>query len=406
METHTFPVLCSPSLARKASRPSKRSALDTTRSLPRTANPARANRLRDRWRTCPNHDHVVHVKSAMLRSKSRVASVGCGAGRAPGDRPDVGEHATGVPGREGLYQPPEPLESDAVLAGGLGPGELAGVPFDEGFGFRRDAEVLIEAGRRPAALGVSALDEEPVTLPAGTSAELEADHDASIREPVSAERVAHRPQGHEGIEVLGSDLEPARAPLAERPADGEQVVARDRELVVVPAPAGLGRRLDHSEPLELPESLGEQGAGESGRALQDLAEARTAKVQVADDQRGPALGEDLGAAGDGTVLAVGPHQASVAHPPSAVKSRFLTLRLRFLVLRCRRREREDPMTTPADRGQELILWHITVWQCSPPCGHAAATSRLSKYRASARMPSRRSSAPGRECRGRGSSRSA
>jgi len=33
------------------------------------------------------------------------------------------------------------------------------VPFDEGFGFRRDVEVLVEAGVRLADLGVSALDE-------------------------------------------------------------------------------------------------------------------------------------------------------------------------------------------------------------------------------------------------------
>jgi len=103
--------------------------------------------------------------------------------------------------------PPEPVESDAVLAGGLGPGELADMPFDEGLGFRRDAEVLVEAGGRLADLGVSALDEQPVTLAARAAAERETDDDASTRKPVSAERVAHRPQGHEGIEVHGSGLE-------------------------------------------------------------------------------------------------------------------------------------------------------------------------------------------------------
>jgi hypothetical protein len=58
----------------------------------------------------------------------------------------------------------------------------------------------------------------------------------------------------------------ASPPLAERHADFEQVVARRRELVVMPAPVG--------------------------RALLDLAEVSAAKVQVADDQRCPALGED------------------------------------------------------------------------------------------------------------------
>ena len=33
--------------------------------------------------------------------------------------------------------------------------KLAGVPFDEGFGFRRDVEVLVEAGVRLADISVS-----------------------------------------------------------------------------------------------------------------------------------------------------------------------------------------------------------------------------------------------------------
>src|SRR5690606_32441005 len=116
-------------------------------------------------------------------------------------------------------------------------------------------EVLVEAGVRLADLGFSELDEQPVALAARAAGEVEADDDASIREPVSAERVAHRPQGHEGVEVLGGDLEPTRTPLAERLADPEGFVARGRELVVVPASAGLGRRIDHTEPFELLEPL-------------------------------------------------------------------------------------------------------------------------------------------------------
>ena len=62
-----------------------------------------------------------------------------------GDRPDVGEHAAGVPGWEGSYQRRRAVELDTALACGLGPRKLTGVPFDEGFGFRRDEEVLVEA---------------------------------------------------------------------------------------------------------------------------------------------------------------------------------------------------------------------------------------------------------------------
>jgi hypothetical protein len=83
----------------------------------------------------------------------------CGALGGAGDRPDVGEHAAGVPGWEGSYGRQGAVELDAAIAGGLSPGELAGVPFDEGFSFRRDVEILVEAGVRLADLGVSELDE-------------------------------------------------------------------------------------------------------------------------------------------------------------------------------------------------------------------------------------------------------
>ena len=75
------------------------------------------------------------------------------------DRADVGKHAAGIPGWEGSYQRWGAVELDAALSRGLGPGELAGVPLDEGFGFRRNVEVFVEAGARLADLGVSELNE-------------------------------------------------------------------------------------------------------------------------------------------------------------------------------------------------------------------------------------------------------
>src|SRR3546814_14904102 len=69
-------------------------------------------------------------------SASRMSA--CGGRGGAGDRPDVREHAAGVPGWEGSYQRWRAVELDATVAGGFGPGDLAGVPFDEGFGFRRD----------------------------------------------------------------------------------------------------------------------------------------------------------------------------------------------------------------------------------------------------------------------------
>ena len=87
------------------------------------------------------------------------------------------------------------------------------------------------------------------------------------------------------------------------------------------------------EPLEMLQPLGEQGAGEPGRALEDLTEGAAAQPQVADDQRCPALGEDLGTASDGAVLAVRAHGATVAPLPPAGKSTFLTAQPRSAVVR-------------------------------------------------------------------------
>src|SRR5688572_21949717 len=94
-----------------------------------------------------------------LQSEAASRISACGARGGAGDRSDMGEHAAGVPGWEGSYERRGAVELDPALAGGLGPGELAGVPFDEGFGFRRDVEVFIEAVVRLADLGVSELDE-------------------------------------------------------------------------------------------------------------------------------------------------------------------------------------------------------------------------------------------------------
>jgi hypothetical protein len=89
------------------------------------------------------------------------------------------------------------------------------VPLDERLGLGRDVEVFVDARVCLADLGLPVLDQQPVHLAPLTTGEVEADDDASVGQLVAAQRVAHRPQGDERIEVLGSDLQPAGAPLAE-----------------------------------------------------------------------------------------------------------------------------------------------------------------------------------------------
>src|SRR5688572_25964103 len=102
------------------------------------------------------------------------------------------------------------------------------MPPYEGFGFSRHAEVLVEPRGRLADLSLSALEEQPIAFATLAAGEVEADDDASLRKSVPAERIAHRPQSHKGVEVLWRDLEPARAPLAERLTHCEELVSRGR----------------------------------------------------------------------------------------------------------------------------------------------------------------------------------
>ena len=100
----------------------------------------------------------------------------------------------------------------------------------------------------------------------------------------------------------------------------------------MPVSIGLGSRHNNAEPFELLEPLREQSARESGRALQNLIEVSAAKVEVADDERCPALGEDLRATSNRTILTVRPHASSIARSRSVVKYIFLTRRSWFAVV--------------------------------------------------------------------------
>ena len=68
------------------------------------------------------------------------------------------EHDAGVPSWERSYQRRRAVELDTALRGGLGPCELAGVPFDEGFRFRRDVEVLFENRKSCSRVSVKVID--------------------------------------------------------------------------------------------------------------------------------------------------------------------------------------------------------------------------------------------------------
>jgi len=177
-----------------------------------------------------------------MNTRRRGRELACRERWRTGRRLDVREEAAAVPRRKGANERRGTVHFDAAVAGGFRPGESARVPLDEGFGFSRDVEVLVEAGVLLADLGVSVLDQQPVALVALPAGEVEADDDPPVRKSVSLKCVAHRPKRNEGVEVLGGDLEPGGTPLAEQLADLEQVVTCCRELVSASASAGLGCR--------------------------------------------------------------------------------------------------------------------------------------------------------------------
>src|SRR5262249_52958196 len=155
--------------------------------------------------------------------------------------------------REGPYEPGRAVELDPGVAGCLRPGELTGVPLHERLRVGGDVEVFVQSRIRLAELGLTVFEQQPVTLVRPEAREVPPDDHTPVGESVAAERVAHRPQRHEWIEVLGGDLEPTSSPLAEGLADLEQVMARARELVSMTAALGLRCRLDDADAFELRE---------------------------------------------------------------------------------------------------------------------------------------------------------
>src|SRR5262245_12181438 len=99
--------------------------------------------------------------SAGSHRASAIGSPPTGLGRY---RLDMGECAAGVPGGERSNEPRGAVELDPLVSDGFRPGELAGVPFDEGLGLGRHIEVLVEAVVLLADLRVAMLDQEPVPL--------------------------------------------------------------------------------------------------------------------------------------------------------------------------------------------------------------------------------------------------
>lgn len=113
--------------------------------------------------------------------------------------------------------------------------------------------------------------------------------------------------------VFGCQLRPLRSPVLEGQHDLRQLPTRRSGRIERAGTTGLGMDLDHPGALHFPQPLREQTAREPWRAVGDLVEGPAAEEDVAEDDDGPAFGQEIRGPSDRTVLPVGSHAHSV--PP-------------------------------------------------------------------------------------------
>ena len=181
-------------------------------------------------------------------------------------------------------------------------------PVERG-GVDGDLEVDVEAGMLEADRDLGGLEDHPIT-PLGV-AKVEPNHGSVGRELPAIDVAGHPDDQQVGVELLGARLgeRPGRAPLADRLHDRLEVTAAGREAVFEGAAFGARSALDDLGPLERAHAISEDRARDPREAALQLVEAARATEHLAHDQKRPAVAEDLGGLGDGTVLRVAAHRA-------------------------------------------------------------------------------------------------
>ena len=111
----------------------------------------------------------------------------------------------------------------ALAAGGLP--HAGGHPFEresaDWIAMRDWIASEVDGGEGTSPADLTALEQKPVALVRPVAGEVEPYDHPSDGQSIPAERIAHRPQRDVRVKVLGGDLEPASAPLAEGLADAE-----------------------------------------------------------------------------------------------------------------------------------------------------------------------------------------
>src|SRR6267142_2109041 len=245
----------------------------------------------------------------------------------------VGERAVEQPAGQRLDERPRALELDPAAPHPGGKALVAGMDAGEGADVRMHDHVDLEAGIPHADVDARLLEHQP------GRAHL---HAARVHAPV------HGPHQQRGIEVVGRELMAGvtLAPRAETLHHLAELLAGLGQPVLAAAARRQRGALDDAGVLQLSQPLPEQRAGDQRHAAADLVEPVGAREELAQDQRSPALGEDLGRDGDRAELAIAFHGLTLGSRRGPGKSIFWSFGRRprpAIVL-----VQEEPPMTPTD----------------------------------------------------------
>ena len=235
-----------------------------------------------------------------------------GGDRDP-DALDAGECAQREPGREGADERRRPIEPDQASTDGLGQPHVTHPDTCQSPEVGADHDVDRETGILEAEVDLPPLEHEPPTSRATHgrrhAAEVEAHDDPLRGQRFQVHTSVDVPHEQARVQVTATDLRtgPPLAPLAEALDKRPQLLTSRGEVVFAPAATRPGHAPDDAGVLELLETSGEECARHQGHTPVEVVEATAPAEQLAQDERGPSLGDDLGRLGDRAELAVPLH---------------------------------------------------------------------------------------------------
>src|SRR6266545_7755199 len=235
-----------------------------------------------------------------------------GGDRGP-DALDAGECAQREPGREGADERRRPIEPDQASTDGLGQPHVTHPDTCQSPEVGAEHDVDQKTGVLEAEVDLPPLKHEPprsrATHGRRHPAEVEAHDDPLRGQRFQVHTPMDVPHEQARVQVTAADLctGPPLAPLAEALDKRPQLLTRRREVVFAPAATRPGHAPHDAGVLELLETSGEKRARHQGHTPVEVAEPMAPAEQLAQDQRGPSLGDDLGRLGDRAELAVPLH---------------------------------------------------------------------------------------------------